>query len=196
MNKQTLMGFVNRFHLGGQTQSAPVVSTKDTLSCSFINSAKSCVGDIVLSKNGFGDYEMGLYEIQDLIKLLNVLDGELVVEANEVGDMKVLGDVNGKDVVIIDDMVDTAGTLTKAADLMIKSGAVSVRAYCTHGVLSGEAYNRLDKSKITELVITDTIDNLEKVKMTNNIEVLTISNLMGEAIKRISNSTSVSDLFK
>ena len=87
MDKQTLMGFVNRFHLGGQTQSAPVVSTKDTLSCSFINSAKSCVGDIVLSKNGFGDYEMGLYEIQDLIKLLNVLDGELVVEANEVGDV-------------------------------------------------------------------------------------------------------------
>ena len=87
MDKQTLMGFVNRFYLGGQTQSAPVVSTKDTLSCSFINSAKSCVGDIVLSKNGFGDYEMGLYEIQDLIKLLNVLDGELVVKANEVGDV-------------------------------------------------------------------------------------------------------------
>ena len=87
MDKQTLMGFVNRFYLGGQTQSAPIVSTKDTLSCSFINSAKSCVGDIVLSKNGFGDYEMGLYEIQDLIKLLNVLDGELVVEANEVGDI-------------------------------------------------------------------------------------------------------------
>ena len=87
MDKQTLMGFVNRFYLGGQTQSAPVVSTKDTLSCSFINSAKSCVGDIVLAKNGFGDYEMGLYEIQDLIKLLNVLDGELVIEANEVGDV-------------------------------------------------------------------------------------------------------------
>lgn len=87
MDKQTLMGFVNRFYLGGQTQSAPIVSTKDTLSCSFINSAKSCVGDIVLSKNGFGDYEMGLYEIQDLIKLLNVLDGELIVEANEVGDV-------------------------------------------------------------------------------------------------------------
>ena len=87
MDKQTLMGFVNRFYLGGQTQSAPVVSTKDTLSCSFINSAKSCVGDIVLTKNGFGDYEMGLYEIQDLIKLLNVVDGELEVSANEVGDV-------------------------------------------------------------------------------------------------------------
>jgi hypothetical protein len=87
MDKQTLMGFVNRFYLGGQTQSAPVVSTKDTLSCSFINSAKSCVGDVVLAKNGFGDYEMGLYEIQDLIKLLNVLQDELIVEAEEVGDV-------------------------------------------------------------------------------------------------------------
>jgi hypothetical protein len=87
MDKQVLMGFVNRFYLGGQTQSAPVVSTKDTLSCSFINSAKSCVGDIVLSKNGFGDYEMGLYEIQDMIKLVNVLDGEIDIEAKEAGDV-------------------------------------------------------------------------------------------------------------
>ena len=78
-------------------------------------------------------------------------------KANEVGEIKVLGDVRGKDVVIIDDMVDTAGTLTKAADLMIKIGANSVRAYCTHGILSGDAYDRIDKSEITELVITDTI---------------------------------------
>ena len=76
-------------------------------------------------------------------------------KANEIGEMKVLGDVNGKDVVIIDDMVDTAGTLVKAADLMIESGANTVRAYCTHGILSGEAYNRLDKSNIAELVITE-----------------------------------------
>jgi|TARA_B100000073_G_scaffold101586_1_gene81009 hypothetical protein len=87
MEKSTLMGFINRFYLGGQTQSAPVTSTKDKLSCSFINSAKSCVGDIVLDKGGFGDYEMGLYEIQDLIKLLNVLDGEISITADKVGDM-------------------------------------------------------------------------------------------------------------
>ena len=87
MDKQTLMGFVNRFYLGGQTQSAPVTSTKDKLSCSFINSAKSCVGDILLDKGGFGDYEMGLYEIQDLIKLLNVVDGEISITADKVGDM-------------------------------------------------------------------------------------------------------------
>ena len=94
MDKQTLMGFVNRFYLGGQTQSAPIVSTKDTLSCSFINSGLTFSFlwiplwiVLILRKNGFGDYEMGLYEIQDLIKLLNVLDGELVVEANEVGDI-------------------------------------------------------------------------------------------------------------
>ena len=74
-------------------------------------------------------------------------------QANEIGDMKVLGDVVEKDVVIIDDMVDTAGTLTKAADLMIKNGASSVRAYCTHGILSGAAYENLNNSKIKELVI-------------------------------------------
>ena len=87
MNKQTLMGFINRFYLGGQTQSAPVKSTKDTLSCAFINSAKSCVGDIVLAKNGIGDYEMGLYEIQDLIKLISVLDGDMDVDVKTVGEV-------------------------------------------------------------------------------------------------------------
>ena len=88
-------------------------------------------------------------------------------QANVIGEMKVLGDVNGKDVVIIDDMVDTAGTLTKAADLMMESGATSVRAYCTHGILSGTAYERLDSSNISELVITNTIPkthNSSKVK--------------------------------
>ena len=78
-------------------------------------------------------------------------------QANVIGEMKILGDVKGKDVVIIDDMVDTGGTLTKAADLMIESGATSVRAYCTHGILSGTAYERLDSSNIAELVITNTI---------------------------------------
>ena len=90
------MGFINRFYLGGQTQSAPVVSTKDKLSCSFINSAKSCVGDILLDKGGFGDYEMGLYEIQDLIKLLNVVDGEISITADKVGDMVSLDVVSKK----------------------------------------------------------------------------------------------------
>ncbi|MBT5699393.1 MAG: ribose-phosphate pyrophosphokinase, partial [Flavobacteriales bacterium] len=78
-------------------------------------------------------------------------------KANVIGEMKVLGDVEGKDVVIIDDMVDTAGTLTKSADLMLQQGATSVRAYCTHGVLSKDAYQKIDNSNIAELVITNTI---------------------------------------
>ena len=77
-----------------------------------------------------------------------------------------------------------------------KRGAKDVHVYVTHGVLSGNAVEKIKKSEIKNLVITDTIDNVEKVKKAKNIEVLTISNLVGEAIKRISNSTSVSDLFK
>ncbi|MBT5354768.1 MAG: ribose-phosphate pyrophosphokinase, partial [Flavobacteriales bacterium] len=85
-------------------------------------------------------------------------------KANVIGEMKVLGDVEGKDVVIIDDMVDTAGTLTKAADLMLQQGATSVRAYCTHGVLSKDAYQKIDNSNIAELVITNTIPKEHKSK--------------------------------
>ena len=92
-------------------------------------------------------------------------------QANVIGDMKVLGDVSGKDVVIIDDMVDTAGTLTKAADLMMENGATSVRAYCTHGILSGSAYERLDSSNIEELVITNTIPKTHNSKKVREVSV-------------------------
>ena len=92
-------------------------------------------------------------------------------QANVIGDMKVLGDVSGKDVVIIDDMVDTAGTLTKAANLMMENGATSVRAYCTHGILSGSAYERLDSSKLEELVITNTIPKIHNSKKVREISV-------------------------
>ena len=83
-----------------------------------------------------------------------------------------------------------------AAQALINRGALEVHVYITHGVLSGEAVKKIKESKIKNMVITDTIDNFDKVKKAKNIEVLTISNLLGEAIKRISNSTSVSDLFK
>ncbi len=110
--------------------------------------------------------------------------------------MNVIGNVKNKTCVIVDDIIDSGGTIINAAKALKDRGAKEVYVYITHGVLSGEAVSKIKKSSIKKLVITDTIDNLEKVKMTNNIEVLTISNLMGEAIKRISNSTSVSDLFK
>ena len=110
--------------------------------------------------------------------------------------MNVIGNVNNKTCIIVDDIIDSGGTIVNAAQALINRGAKEVHVYITHGVLSGEAVEKIKKSKIKKLVITDTIDNASKVKKAKNIEVLSICNLLGEAIKRISNSTSVSDLFK
>ena len=96
----------------------------------------------------------------------------------------------------IRDSIDSGGTIINAAKALKKRGAKEVYVYITHGVLSGEAVKKIKGSVIKNLVITDTIDNNDKIKKVKNIEVLSISGLMGEAIKRISNSTSVSDLFK
>jgi ribose-phosphate pyrophosphokinase len=110
--------------------------------------------------------------------------------------MNVIGDVKGKTCVIVDDIIDSGGTIVNAAKALKDRGAKEVYVYITHGVLSGEAIKKIKGSVIKNLVITDTIDNNAKTKGVKNIEVLPISGLMGEAIKRISNSTSVSDLFK
>ena len=110
--------------------------------------------------------------------------------------MNVIGNVENKTCIVVDDIIDSGGTIINAAQALKERGAKEVYVYITHGVLSGEAIKKIQKSVIKNLVITDTIDNNEKVKKVRNIEVLTMSNLIGEAIKRISNSTSVSDLFK
>ena len=110
--------------------------------------------------------------------------------------MNVIGNVKNKTCIIIDDIIDSGGTIVNAAQALINRGAKEVHVYITHGVLSGEAVEKIRKSRIKKLVITDTIDNSDKIKKAKNIEVLSICNLLGEAIKRISNSTSVSDLFK
>ncbi len=110
--------------------------------------------------------------------------------------MNVIGNVKGKTCIIVDDIIDSGGTIVNAANALIKRGAKEVHVYVTHGVLSGEAVEKINKSKIKNLVVTDTINNSDKVKKSRNIEVLSISNLLAEAMKRISNSTSVSDLFK
>ena len=110
--------------------------------------------------------------------------------------MNVIGNVKGKTCIIVDDIIDSGGTIVNAANALIVRGAKEVHVYVTHGVLSGKAVQKIKNSKIKRLVITDTIDNSDKVKNTKNIEILTISQLVGEAIKRISNSTSVSDLFR
>ena len=110
--------------------------------------------------------------------------------------MNVIGNVKGKTCIIVDDIIDSGGTIVNAADALLKRGAKEVHVYITHGVLSGEAVEKIKKSKIKNLVVTDTIDNSDKVKKSRNIEILSISNLLAEAMKRIANSTSVSDLFK
>ena len=109
--------------------------------------------------------------------------------------MNVIGNVNNKTCIIVDDIIDSGGTIVNAAKILKEKGAKDVHVYVSHGVLSGNAVDKIKKSKIKNLVITDTIDNSQKVKKARNIEILSISNLVGEAIKRISNSTSVSDLF-
>ena len=109
--------------------------------------------------------------------------------------MNVIGKVNNKTCIIVDDIIDSGGTIVNAAKALKNNGAKDVHVYCSHGVLSGNAVEKIKNSKVKNLVITDTIDNIGKVKKAKNIEILTISQLVGEAIKRISNSTSVSDLF-
>ena len=110
--------------------------------------------------------------------------------------MNVIGDVKNQTCIIVDDIIDSGGTIVNAAKALKARGAKEVYVYITHGVLSGDAIKKIKNSVIKNLVITDTIDNVHKTKNVKNIEVLPISALMGEAIKRISNSTSVSDLFK
>ena len=113
-------------------------------------------------------------------------------KANEVAEMTVIGDVTGKDVILIDDMCDTAGTLTKAADLFMDKGAKSVRAFCTHAVLSGPAYERITNSKITELIVTDTIP-LKQAH--DKIRVISVSDLFADVIRRMVNNQSISSHF-
>ena len=110
--------------------------------------------------------------------------------------MNVIGDVKDQTCIIVDDIIDSGGTIINAAKALKGRGAKEVYVYITHGVLSGDAVKKIKKSVIKNLVITDTIENIQKLNNVMNIEVLPISSLMGEAIKRISNSTSVSDLFK
>lgn len=113
-------------------------------------------------------------------------------KANESEVMNIIGDVEGKDVILVDDMVDTAGTLVKAAEVLKKKGANSVMACCTHGVLSGPAYDRIENGVLDELVVADTIPTRKGAK---KITVLTASVMMGEAIRRIHNNESVNSIF-
>lgn len=126
------------------------------------------------------------------------LESEVVIcykqrkKANIIDKMTVIGSVEGRNVVLIDDMIDTAGTLTKAADMLYDQGAKSVQAYCTHGVLSGKAIERIEKSRLDRLVVTDTIPQKHN---TDKIEVLSIAELFANVMRKVHNHESISSHF-
>jgi len=126
------------------------------------------------------------------------LDTDLVIcykqrkKANEIANMSVIGEVEGKNIVLVDDIVDTAGTLTTAADMMIEKGAKSVRALCTHAILSGKAYEKLENSSLTELVVTDTVPLKQE---SSKIRVLSTSSLFADVINKVYNFESISSHF-
>jgi ribose-phosphate pyrophosphokinase len=113
-------------------------------------------------------------------------------KANESEVMNIIGDVNGKDVVLVDDMIDTAGTIVKAAEVLKSKGATSVMACCTHPVLSGPAYERIENGQLDELVVSDTIP---LVKESPKIKVLSVAHVFGEVIRRVYHNESVNGLF-
>jgi ribose-phosphate pyrophosphokinase len=112
---------------------------------------------------------------------------------NEVSKMALVGDVEGRDIVLVDDIIDTAGSMTKAAQLMVDNGATSVRAFCTHPVFSGEAYDRIENSPFSEIVVADTIPMKRK---SDKITVLSTARLFSDVIGRVESNKSISSLFK
>ena len=109
--------------------------------------------------------------------------------------MTIVGDVRGRDCVIVDDMIDTAGTLTQAAKAVMEAGARTVSACATHGVLSGPAIQRIEASLLAEVVVTDTIPLRPEARASGKIKQLSVAKLLGEAIKRIHHGDSISSLF-
>ncbi len=140
----------------------------------------------------------GVVRARGIAKRIN---GDLAIvdkrrdKANESEVMNIIGDINNRDCIIVDDIVDTAGTLCNAAEALINEGANSVSAYITHGVLSGPAIERLQNSKLTELVITDSIAPTKLILDASNIRIINLAPLIAEAIRRISSDSSVSSLF-
>ena len=112
---------------------------------------------------------------------------------NVIASMSLIGDVKGKDVILLDDMIDTAGTITKAANLIFDEGARSVRAFATHAVLSGDAYNRIENSAFTKVYVTDSIPLRQQ---SDKIEVISTAEMFAEALKKIENNESLSSLFE
>jgi len=141
----------------------------------------------------------GSYRARTFAKFFNA---EVIIcdkrrkRANEIESMSIIGDVTGQDVVLIDDICDTAGTLSKAAALIMENGARSVRAVCTHAVLSGKAYETIENSVLSEMIVTDTIQlDPEQAAKSTKIRVLSTADLFANAIKNVNEHGSISDLF-
>lgn len=140
----------------------------------------------------------GVVRARAVAKQLNISDLAIIDKRrtkNEVEVMHVIGDVDGKCCVIIDDMVDTAGTLCKASDILMEHGAKSVNAYATHPVLSGKAIDTINNSSISSLVVTDTILLSDAAKKSDKIKQVSLDSLLAETIMRVSKKESVSSLF-
>ena len=141
----------------------------------------------------------GVVRARAIAKLID--DSELAIidkrrpEANKSEVMHVIGDVDGRTCIIVDDMVDTAGTLCAAAAELKARGAIRVVSYITHAVLSGEAVKRIESSEMDELVVTDTIPLSEEARKSNKIKQLSLGGLFAEAIRRVSNEESISAMF-
>jgi ribose-phosphate pyrophosphokinase len=141
----------------------------------------------------------GVVRARAIAKRLN--DADLAIidkrrpEPNQSQIMHIIGDVKGCDCIIIDDLIDTAGTVCNAANALRDAGAATVRSYCTHPVLSGKAIEIIEKSALTELVVTDTIPLSENAKKSNKIRTLSLSSMLAEAIHRVNESESISSMF-
>ena len=167
-----------------------------------IYAAPILLGD--LWKHGYEDLLVVSPDVGGVVRaraLAKRLESDLAIidkrrpKANDAEVMNIIGDVKGRTCVIMDDMVDTAGTLAKAAQALKKEGAIKVLAYCTHPVLSGGAVERIADSALDEVVVTDSIPLREDAKKCSKIRVLSVVDLLAETILRISNADSVSSLF-
>jgi ribose-phosphate pyrophosphokinase len=142
----------------------------------------------------------GVVRARAIAKQLNEADLAIIdkrrPKANEAQVMNLIGEVKDRTCILVDDMVDTAGTLCKAADALKERGASKVIAYCTHPVLSGSAMDNIRNSQLDELVVTDTIPLSEEAKSMNKIRQLTIADLLAESMRRVSNEESISALFQ
>jgi ribose-phosphate pyrophosphokinase len=148
--------------------------------------------DLVIAAPDTGGTQRARFFAQHLVTEIVICDKHRK-RANQIEGMRIIGDVKGKNVIIVDDLVDTGGTLSKAAALMIDEGAKSVRAFCTHPVLSGKAYDTIEASKLSEVIVCDTIPLKQH---SDKIKVLTASHLFADAIRNVYEHGSISSLFR